>query len=131
MATYPLEIILCRQLAEHLALPVFIIDPAGNLLYYNEHAEELLGKRFEYTGPMPVSEWSVAFKPRNIEGELLAPASLPLVQTLASHKSAHNTFWIESLDGRRYLISVTSIPVKGMDDIFHGAMAVFWKNEGV
>ncbi len=51
---YPLEIILHRQLAECQAIPVFIVDPAGNLLFYNEAAEELLGRRFEDTGEMPV-----------------------------------------------------------------------------
>lgn len=130
MAAYPLEIILCRQMAEHLALPVFITDPEGNLLYYNDYAEELLGERFEYTGPMPLSEWSVRFQPRNLEGELIQARELPLVQTLGLHRSAHSTFWIENLKGVRHLISVTSVPISGTDNAFFGAMAIFWKNEG-
>src|SRR5439155_856752 len=33
------EIILMRQLASYLTLPVFVVDPEGNLLYYNPPAE--------------------------------------------------------------------------------------------
>ena len=35
------EIILMRQLASYLTLPVFVVDPEGNLLYYNASAEPL------------------------------------------------------------------------------------------
>ena len=50
MAAYEIEIILNRQLADCLSIPVFITDTDGNLIFYNEHAEEVLGKRFEETG---------------------------------------------------------------------------------
>ena len=51
---YPIEIILSRQLADCLSMPVFITDTVGNLIFYNEPAENLLGTRFEETGEMKV-----------------------------------------------------------------------------
>ena len=129
MAAYPLEIVLSRQLAENLTTSVFITDPAGNLLYYNEQAEVLLGKRFEFTGPMAVEEWSVIFKPKTKEGKDLPPSDLPLVQTLNTRRPSHSTFWIESLGGQRHLISVTSLPLSGPEGTFYGARAIFWSNE--
>ena len=63
MAAHEIEIILNRQLADCLSIPVFITDTVGNLIFYNEPAEEVLGKRFEDTGEMPVEEWSTVFKP--------------------------------------------------------------------
>ena len=54
MPSYGIEIILNRQLADCLSIPVFIIDPTGNLIFYNTPAEEVLGKRFEDTGEMPI-----------------------------------------------------------------------------
>ena len=63
MAAYAIEIILSRQLADCLSVPVFITDTAGHLIFYNEPAEEILGKRFEETGEMPVSEWATVFRP--------------------------------------------------------------------
>lgn len=53
-----LEIILTRQLASYLATPAFIVDPEGNLLFYNDPAEALLGHRFDETGEMLAREWS-------------------------------------------------------------------------
>jgi len=57
----PIELILMRQLAGSLAMPIFVVDPAGDLLFYNEPAEELLGRRFDEAGPMPAADWSTAF----------------------------------------------------------------------
>jgi len=51
-----IEVILSRHLASCLAMPIFIVDPVGNLLFYNEPAELILGRRFEETGEMPASE---------------------------------------------------------------------------
>ena len=50
MAAYEIEIILNRQLADCLSIPVFITDTKGTLIYYNEPAEEILGKRYDETG---------------------------------------------------------------------------------
>ena len=63
MAAYEIEIILNRQLADCLSIPVFITDTAGNLIFYNDPAELILGTRFEDTGEMPVERWSTIFKP--------------------------------------------------------------------
>ena len=30
-----IEVILMRQLASYLAMPIFVVDPDGNLLFYN------------------------------------------------------------------------------------------------
>ena len=57
MAQKAVELILMRQLASCLAVPVFLVDPEGTLLYYNEPAERLLGRRYDETGEMPASEW--------------------------------------------------------------------------
>ncbi|TNE62319.1 MAG: PAS domain-containing protein [Bacteroidetes bacterium] len=127
MASNQIEMILSRQLADCLSIPVFLTDPEGNLLFYNEPAEELLGKRYEETGRMPVSEWSTIFKPVDETGSPLAPEELPLVKTLSQQQPAHGTFWIESLTGIRNKISVTAYPIIGRPDRFLGAVAIFWK----
>ena len=82
-----IELILARQLASYLAMPIFIVDPLGNLIYYNEPAEMILGRRFEETGEMPVEEWSTLFQPTDESGKPLAPKSLPLMVALTQHSS--------------------------------------------
>lgn len=129
MAAYEIEIILNRQLADCLSIPVFITDTAGNLIFYNEPAEEVLGKRFEETGEMPVEEWSTVFKPLDEKGNVLAPEELPLVRTLKDELPYHKSFIIESLKGQLQTISVTSYPIISRTGKFLGAVAIFWKKK--
>ncbi len=127
MAAYEIEIILNRQLADCLSIPVFITDTKGNLIFYNEPAEVILGKRYEETGEMPVEEWSTVFKPMDESGNMLPPDELPLVKTLKNCNPYHKTFWIESLKGKSEKISVTSYPILGRTGKFLGAVAIFWE----
>ena len=125
---YPIELILSRQLAECMGMPVFLTDTEGNLLFYNEPAESILGKRYEDTGEMAVSEWGTVFNNKDDDGNPIPPEELPLVKTLANRMPYHKTFWIESLAGTAERISVTSYPIIGRTDTFLGAMAIFWRS---
>jgi hypothetical protein len=124
---YAIELILNRQLADCLAIPVFLTDTVGNLLFYNEPAEEILGKRYEDTGEMPVEQWSTVFKSKDEDGAPLPPDELPLVKTLKNRLPYFKTFWIESLQGKVEKISVTSYPIIGRAGSFLGAVAIFWR----
>jgi PAS domain-containing protein len=131
MAAYEIEIILNRQLADCLSIPVFITDTTGNLIFYNEPAETILGTSFEDTGEMPVETWATVFKPFDDEGNPLQPESLPLVKTLSDCNPHHKTFWIESMKGKTQKISVTSYPILGRTGKFLGAVAIFWESKDV
>ena len=122
-----IELILARQLASYLTMPIFIVDPLGNLIYYNEPAEIILGRRFEETGEMPVEVWSTLFKPTDNDGKPLAPEALPLVVALTKHFPAHRKMWIEGLDGARRFIEVTAFPLNGQAERYLGALALFWE----
>ncbi|MHA7131011.1 PAS domain-containing protein [Algoriphagus namhaensis] len=128
MATQPIELILARQFGDTLSQAFFLVDPQGNLLYYNEKAEMILGVRFGETGAMSQEEWSKMFLPKDVEGKLLTAEDLPLVQTLRNHKPAHGSFYINSATGESHLINVTSIPVEGRPKRFLGAIALFWNS---
>jgi PAS domain-containing protein len=127
MPAQKIELILMRQLADSLSFAVFITDTQGNLLFYNEPAEELLGRRFQETGAMPVEEWSTIFNPVDELNNPMLPEKLPLVKTIMTQRPAHGSFWIESLKGEIHKISVTSMPLVGRPDRFVGAVAFFWK----
>jgi PAS domain-containing protein len=125
---YPIELILSRQLAEVLGMPVFLTDTGGNLLFYNEPAEEILGRRYEDTGEMHVDEWGTVFKNKDDEGNPIPSEELPLVKTLQNRLPYHKTFWIESMRGQSERISVTSYPIIGRAETFLGAIAIFWRS---
>jgi PAS domain-containing protein len=126
MASHDIEIILNRQLADCLSIPVFITDTEGNLIYYNEPAEQILGKRYEESGEMPVTVWGTIFKPEDENRNPLSPEELPLMKTIRNQKPSHKTFFIKSLTGKIERISVTSYPILGRPSRFLGAVALFW-----
>ena len=124
------EIILTRQLASYLATPAFIVDPDGNLLFYNDAAEVLLGHRFDETGELLAREWSTMFLPTDAVGAALPPEELPLIVALRTRLPAHREFWITGLDGVRRHLVVTALPLVGQAGRFLGAMALFWEGAG-
>jgi PAS domain-containing protein len=130
MAQQEIEVILTRQLASYLAMPIFLVDPQGTLLYYNEPAEPILGRRFEETGEMPVGEWSVIFDPRDEDGNPLPPERLPLVVALSERRPAHGSLCIHGLDGVPRHIQVIAFPLLAQAGRFLGAAAIFWEVRG-
>jgi PAS domain-containing protein len=129
MSQRPVELILTRQLASYLAMPIFLVDPAGNLLYYNEPAEVLLGRRYDETGEMPFEEWSTIFSPTDEIGAPLPPEALPLAIAVRKHRASHRVFWIRGLDGIARRIGVTAFPLEGQGGRHLGAVAIFWETD--
>ncbi|HUE98914.1 MAG TPA: hypothetical protein VMN99_06645 [Anaerolineales bacterium] len=127
MSQQEIEVILARHLAECLAMPVFIVNPDGDLIFYNEPAEVVLGQNYNETGTMPANEWATIFQPVDREGKSLPPEELPLVIALSKHHPAHKIFWIEGKDGVSREIEVTAFPLIGQADRFLGAIAIFWE----
>jgi PAS domain-containing protein len=121
------EVILTRQLASYLATPVFIVDPLGTLLFYNEPAERILGLRFDETGEMSTAEWSRAFTPVDEHGAPLPAEALPLTLALTQGTPTHGRFWIKGQDHARRLIEVTAFPLVGQTPRPLGAVAIFWE----
>ena len=120
------ELILVRQLASYLTLPIFVVDPKGTLIFFNEPAEALLGRRFDETGELAVEEWSTAFSPTDQQGNPLTSEELPLVIALRDHRPAHGRFWIQSLTGEPHALEVTAFPLVGQAGRDLGAVALFW-----
>jgi PAS domain-containing protein len=129
MPAQPLELILARQFGDSISLPVFLVDPEGNLLFYNEPAEVIFGLKFNETGGMRMEEWATVFKPCDRDGHPLIPESLPIVKTLTSQLPANGEFFVDSLSGERNFISVSSFPIISRTKRFLGAMAVFLKSQ--
>ncbi len=125
---HEIEVILARQLADYLALPIFLVDQEGNLLFYNEPAEKILGHRYEETGPMPAEEWATVFQPTDEDGRPLTADQLPLIVALREGRPAHSGFWIRGLDAVLRQIEVIAFPLIGQGDRRLGAVAIFWES---
>ena len=127
MPQQEIEMILMRQLASYLAMPIFIVDPAGNLLFYNEPAEPILGRRFEETGEMQMHEWLTAFAPTDEQGVLIPDKELPLAIALNERRPVHRLLWIRGLDNVHRHVEATCFPLIGQANRYLGAVAIFWE----
>ena len=127
--SFEIELILLKQLASYLAMPIFIVDPDGALLYYNEPAEELLGRRYEETGEMPIEEWATIFSPKDRDGATLPPESLPLAIAVQQRRPAHGDVRITGLDGVDHNLSGTAFPIVGQSNRYLGAVTIFWEED--
>lgn len=128
MATqHPIEIILARQWAESMEHPMWITDAEGNLVFYNEAAEPILGVRFDEAGEMPAAELAERFVTTDLDGSPLPNERLPLVETLTTWQPSHRSLRIRAYDGHWRSIHVTSIPLVAEGDRRLGALAIFWE----
>jgi PAS domain-containing protein len=130
MSQQEIEVILSRHLAECLAMPIFLVNPDGDLIFYNEPAEAILGQSYTETGTMPANEWATIFNPVDRDGKPIPPEELPLVIALTKRHPAHKLFWIQGKDGVSREIEVTAFPLIGQAERFLGAIAIFWESHG-
>ena len=121
-----LILIVARAFASRLATAVFLVDPEGNAVYFNEAAERLLGRPFVEGHGMPAGIWSTQFAPEDARGEPIPLEELPLGIALGKRVPAHRSFEIRGLDGRVRHVAVTAFPLFAHTEKFVGAMAIFW-----
>jgi PAS domain-containing protein len=122
-----LELILMRQLADCLAMPIFIVNAQGTLLFYNEPAELLLGQRFEETGELTTQQWATAFVPTDHQNHPLPPEKVPLVIALRERRPTLGDLRIRGLDQVERDIQVCAFPIVGRTGQLLGAVAIFWE----
>jgi PAS domain S-box-containing protein len=121
-----LVLILSRELAANLATPMLLIDRDGILVYHNEAADQLLGKRFDEVGEIPVADWAAMLELRDDEGRVLHRQDTPPGIAFVQHRPAHRVFWLTSQDGVRRRVAVTAYPLWSKADQFAGVVAIFW-----
>ena len=127
MPQKPVELILMQQLASCLAVPMLLLDPAGNVVFYNEAAERLVGRRFEETGEISRAEWVAVFTPVSEHGATIPLDSLPLAIALRERRASHLAFRFRSLGGQVRQIEETAFPLEGQGGRFVGAVAMIWE----
>lgn len=127
-AVPPIELVLLKQVAGYLAMPVFVVDDDGTLAYYNESAEELLGLRYEETGQLPLQAWGPLWSPTDAEGRPISPDELPLALAIRDRRPVQGNVSIRRPDGSDRQITITALPLEAADGSHLGAFAVFWES---
>jgi PAS domain-containing protein len=126
LAQYPIEMILLKQWASLMAVPVWITGDDGRLVYYNEPAEEILGLRFEDAGELSADRVAEVFVISDVDGSPLTDDEVPLIIALTKHVSNHRRLRFLRADKQWSEIAVTAIPIIGEGNRHLGAMVTMW-----
>lgn len=127
-AQKPLELILARNLLSSISTPAFLIGEEGLLLFYNEAASALLGRRFEESGTLEASQWTADFGPYGDDGEPIPYDNIPATLAVRSRRPFHGNFYISAAGGHRQEIAASAIPIVGAGGA-RGAIVIFWPLE--
>ena len=127
MPQQDIELILIRQWASYLTLPVFLADTNGNLLFYNEPAEHVLNQRYDETGDMPASVWGKEFAVEDEHRQPIPFDEWPLVVAYTRKKAISRIVWLQCRDHAWRNVSFTAFPIMGQAGLFLGALSIFWE----
>ena len=122
-----LALILARQFASALGMPMFIADAEGRLVFYNEAAEELLGRTFAETGEISAREWTQRLAPESLDGSSLPFEERPTGVAFTERRPAHASLRITDFEGRAREISATALPLYAQEADFLGVLVIFWE----
>jgi PAS domain-containing protein len=124
-----LDLILARNLISGIKLAAFLIDPDGVLVFFNDAAGELIGRRFEEVGRLNREEWNSQFGPFDEFGQLVPTDSMPLTKALRDGLPANGCFRVSSGEAENLIdVEVSALPLTTADG-FQGAIIVFWRAE--
>jgi hypothetical protein len=121
-----LPLILARELAANLATPMFLMDPGGMLVFYNDAAALLLGKPFAELGEIPSGEFGASLQLSTPDGERILRRDSPSGVAYFELRPSHQTVMATSYDGVRRMYEATAYPLLGATGEMHGVLAVFW-----
>jgi PAS domain-containing protein len=122
-----IQIILARQLASCVAMPILLVDAEGTLIFYNEPAEVIMNRRFEETGEIPVDEWNSLVSVADEDRNLLLPEDRPMRVARLQRRPISRTIWTRS-GGRDWRhLQFTAVPLIGEGGNLLGVMNIFWE----
>lgn len=120
------ELILLRQLATYLNTPIAIVDPEGNLVFFNEAAEQILGLQFKESGEMTAQTWGTIFSPQDAQGNPIPAEELCLTISFKEVRPAYQQLYLKGVYTKTIKhIEAFSIPIINPLDQVLGAIVFF------
>ncbi len=110
-------------------MPILVIDPMGDLFYFNEPAESILGRRFDETGEMRRGDWPQLLKTSDEYGTPIKEEERPMLAALHRGEPSHRRMWLRGLDGMNRKIEGTALPLRSLDGENLGVLGIFWEIE--
>ncbi len=127
MAHKPIELILLRQFASRLALPVTLVDAEGMVVYINPATERLLGLQQAAVAEFPYDRVHELIEYRHADGSPMRIEDRPLAVALHERRPNQTTIILHGADGVPHRVEVTAFPLDGQGGDPVGAMSIFWE----
>ena len=127
MSHKPIELILLRQLASRLSLPVSLVDAQGILVYINPAAERLLGLDYAALGEYPTTRFDELLDPRQPDHSPMEVRDMPILVALHDRHPQQATMILHGSDGTPHCVVTTAVPLDGQGGVLLGAMSIFWE----
>jgi PAS domain-containing protein len=122
-----LPLILARELAANLSTAMFLLDATGTLVYYNDAAENIIGKPFGELGEVSAADFGEVLELADRDGSPLRRRDSPAGVALLEQHPAHRVLYVTGYDGTRRLVEATAYPLIGAANEMHGVVNVFWQ----
>src|SRR5438128_10401877 len=84
-----LILILAREFASKLAIPMLIIDGEDRVVFFNEAAEELLGTTFAEATQLDAEGWTALRGAEDLEGRPLGVREWPAALAVQAGRAVH------------------------------------------
>ena len=123
-----LVLILAREFASNLSTPTLIADERGYLVFYNEAAEDVIGRRFGEVGEVPLDDLLGAFDAKALTGEPIPREDRPARVALDQRRASHLRYIVTSADGVDRELEATAFPLFAHTEEFVGAVVIFWRS---
>jgi PAS domain-containing protein len=125
--TSDVEIILLKQLASCLAMPMFVFGPDGEMLFFNESAESIVGARYDEWMATERRAWGNELRTTDAAGNSLPDSERPVMIALDKREFAHRRMFLRDQNGLQREIEGTSFPLLDKNDRLLGALGLFWE----
>ena len=125
-----LVLIVARELAANLATPMFLIDAAGDLVFYNEAAEQILGKSFAELGTISALTWGEMLNLTTPDGQPVRRRDTPAGIAFWHQRPAHARLRATAFDGSVHEVEATAYPLFAKAGEMHGVVSIFWETRG-
>ena len=126
-ASKSIQLILARQLASCVAMPILLLDAQGNLVFYNEQAEDILRQRYDETGEISADELLRLLEVVDEERKPIPPEERPTRITRRERRAVTRTVWMRAGDSPWRHLQATAVPLIGDCDEMLGIMHFFWE----
>jgi PAS domain-containing protein len=123
----PIELILLRQLASRLSLPVTLVDAEGLVVYINPANERLLGVKQAAVAEFPYRRLHEWIEYRHADRSPMTYEDRPLAVALHHRRPHQTTIILHGADGVPHRVEVMAIPLDGQGGSLIGAMSIFWE----